>query len=94
MPDDTALTGLRIGGGVRATSESFTSDKNTAKNAGAVYFDASLAYDFGAKLQELKGLSLAISATNLADRREQVCTDGYCYYGQGRTVLGSLKYKW
>jgi iron complex outermembrane receptor protein len=94
MSDDTALTGLSIGGGIRAVSESYKSDANTAKNPGAVYFDASLAYDFGAKSPELKGLTLAISATNLADRREQVCTDGYCYIGQSRTVIGSLKYKW
>ncbi|MDQ0317996.1 iron complex outermembrane receptor protein [Pararhizobium capsulatum DSM 1112] len=94
MPDDTALTGVSIGGGIRATSGSFTSDANTDKNPGAFYFDASLSYDFGVKSPELQGLSLAISATNLADRREQVCTDGYCYIGQSRTVIGSLKYKW
>lgn len=94
MPDDTALTGLSFGGGVRAKSESYTSDANTDKNSGGVYFDASLAYDFGAKSPELQGLSLAISATNLADRRDSVCTDGYCYVGQSRTVIGSLKYKW
>lgn len=93
-PEDTAIGGLSIGGGVRATSESFTTDANTAKNAGVVYLDASLSYDFGAKSPDLKGLSLAISATNLTNREEQVCTGGYCYFGQGRTVLGSLKYKW
>lgn len=94
MPEDTALAGLGIGGGIRATSDSFTSDANTDKNGGIVYLDASLSYDFGVKSPELQGLSLAVSATNLADRREQVCTEGYCYFGQGRTVLGSLKYKW
>lgn len=75
-------------------SDSFTSDANSGKNAGVAYFDAALSYDFGAKSPDLKGLSLSVSATNLADRREQVCTDGYCYTSQSRTVLGSLKYKW
>lgn len=93
-PEDMAIGGLSIGGGIRAVSSSYTDDTNTAKNGGAVYFDASLSYDFGVKSPELQGLSLAVSATNLADREEQVCNGGYCYFGQGRTVLGSLKYKW
>ena len=94
MPDNSALTGLSVGAGIRAMSNSFTSDANTGKNPGVAYFDAALSYDFGATSPDLKGLSLSISATNLADRREQVCTDGYCYTSQSRTVLGSLKYKW
>ncbi len=94
MPETSPIPGLSIGGGVRATSNSFTSDANTAKNSGVGYLDAALSYDFGVSSPDLKGLSLSVSATNLADRREQVCTDGYCYTGQGRTVLGSLKFKW
>jgi iron complex outermembrane receptor protein len=94
IQEDTQLAGLSLGAGVRVTSGSYTSDENTDRNPGAAYLDASLSYDFGKKTPNLDGLSLAISATNLADRREEVCTEGYCYYGQGRTVLGSLKYKW
>ncbi len=94
MPETSAIPGLSIGGGIRAMSSSFTSDANTAKNAGVGYLDAVVSYDFGVSSPELKGLSLSVSATNLADRREQVCTDGYCYTGQGRTVMGSLKFKW
>ncbi len=94
IQEDTQLAGLSLGAGVRVTSGSYTSDENTDRNPGAAYLDASLSYDFGKKTPKLDGLSLAISATNLADRREEVCTEGYCYYGQGRTVLGSLKYKW
>ncbi len=93
-PEDTAIAGLSIGGGIRVTSESFTDDSNTAKNAGVAYLDASLSYDFGARSPDLKGLSLTVSATNLANREEQVCNGGYCYFGQGRAVVGSLKYKW
>jgi iron complex outermembrane receptor protein len=94
MPESSAVPGLAFGGGVRAMSNSFTSDANTAKNPEVAYFDAVVSYDFGASAPNFKGLSLAVSATNLADRREQVCTDGYCYTGQGRTVMGSLKFKW
>jgi len=94
MPESSAVPGLAFGGGIRAMSNSFTSDANTAKNSGVAYFDAVVSYDFGASAPNFKGLSLTVSATNLADRREQVCTDGYCYTGQGRTVMGSLKFKW
>lgn len=94
VQEDTQLAGLALGAGVRVIDGSYTSDQNTDRNPGAAYLDASLSYDFGKRTPQLDGLSLAISATNLADRRERVCTDGYCYYGQGRTVLGSLKYKW
>lgn len=93
-PEDTAIGGLSVGGGIRVTSESFTDDSNTTKNAGVAYLDASLSYDFGARSPDLKGLSLTVSATNLANREEQVCNGGYCYFGQGRAVVGSLKYKW
>ncbi|MDM9629040.1 TonB-dependent siderophore receptor [Rhizobium sp. S152] len=94
MPETSAIPGLTIGAGVRAMSNSFTSDANTARNPGAAYFDAVISYDFGVRSPDLKGLSLSVSATNLADRREPVCTDGYCYTGQGRTVMGALKFKW
>ncbi|MBP1858438.1 TonB-dependent siderophore receptor [Rhizobium herbae] len=94
IEEDTQFAGLALGAGIRVTSGSYTSDENTDRNPGAAYLDASLSYDFGKRTPQLDGLSLAISATNLADRRERVCTEGYCYYGQGRTVLGSLKYKW
>lgn len=75
--EDGALGGLSLGGGIRAASESFTSDENTSKNGSAIYLDASLAYDFGVKSPELKGLALSISATNLANRQDQVCNGGY-----------------
>ncbi|MCV9966136.1 TonB-dependent siderophore receptor [Pararhizobium sp. BT-229] len=94
VAEDTQLAGLALGAGIRVTSGSFTSDENTDRNPGAAYLDASLSYDFGKRAPQLDGLSLAVSATNLADRRERVCTESYCYYGQGRTVLGSLKYEW
>lgn len=94
LPENTALAGLGIGAGIRAMSDSFTSDANVDKNPGTAYFDAALSYDFGARSSRLEGLSFAVSATNLADRRNEICTDGYCYTGEGRTVLGTLKYKW
>lgn len=67
MPETSTISGLTIGGGIRAMSNSFTSDANTSRNPGAAYFDAVICYDFGASPPDIKGLSLAVSATNLAD---------------------------
>ena len=43
---------------------------------------------------DFAGLKLQVNATNLLDRRDSVCSAGFCYRDQGRTVIGSLKYTW
>jgi iron complex outermembrane receptor protein len=42
----------------------------------------------------MEGLALQVNATNIFDRRDPVCSAGFCYKDQGRTVIGSLKYTW
>jgi iron complex outermembrane receptor protein len=45
----------------------------------------------------MKGWKMRVNATNLADRfYVQSCLTGlpYCAMGNGRTVLGTLKYSW
>ena len=37
VPDDLAMGGLSIGGGVRGTSTSYTDDYDTAKNAASIF---------------------------------------------------------
>ncbi len=92
--ENTPLAGLSLGAGVRYLSETFTSGANTSKNEAVTYLDASVTYDFGKARPEWDGLSLSVSATNLTDERPAVCNEGYCYLGQGRSVVGSLKYRW
>ena len=92
--EDRMASGLGGGIGLRFNSDSFTSDDNTGRNNKAFYLDAAVNYDFGAKYRDLKGLEASFSVKNIFNKREQVCTDGFCYFGQGRTVLGSLRYKW
>jgi iron complex outermembrane recepter protein len=88
------LAGLTTGLGVRLNSASYKDTTNDEKNHKAVYLDAVATYDFGKQRPDLAGLSASLSVKNIFDKRLEVCTDGYCYFGQGRTVLGSLKYKW
>ena len=94
MPEDGALAGLGLGAGVRFLGSSYGSDYNTTKNSSRALFDASIDYDFAAIDKDFEGLKLQVNATNLFNRREAVCSAGFCYRDQGRTVIGSLKYSW
>lgn len=94
MPEDTALSGLGVGLGVRFSGKSYGSDLNTTENAARAFVDASLDYDLGAINKDYQGVSLQLNASNLFDKRDPVCSAGFCYRDQGRSVIGSLKYTW
>ena len=46
-------------------------------------------------MQELKGMQAAVNIDNLADTRYVSSCYGYawCWYGYGRTVTGSVRYR-
>lgn len=92
--ESSPIYGLGIGFGSRYLGKSYTSDTNTAQNGSRVLFDAAVSYDFAALDKKYEGLSLQVNATNLFDRREPICSAGFCYRDQGRTVIGSLRYTW
>ncbi len=94
LPEDGPLYGFSLGGGARFVGSSYGNDENTFKISSRVLFDASVGYDFAAIDQKYDGLHLQVNATNLFDRREAVCTAGYCHRDQGRMVIGSLRYNW
>ncbi|GAA4176956.1 TonB-dependent siderophore receptor [Shinella granuli] len=94
MPEDGALAGLGFGAGVRFTGESYGDDANSMKNKARAFVDASIDYDFAAIDKDFAGLKLQVNATNLFDRQDAVCSAGFCYRDQGRTIIGSLKYSW
>lgn len=90
---DGPLGGLKFGGGVRYVGET-ENTANTYTIPDATLFDAMVSYDFGVRTPSLKGLSLAINASNLFDKQYiQACTNG-CYYGLRRQVLATLKFRW
>ena len=61
----------------------------------APIFDAALSYDFGMRYKEWKGLSAALNVNNVFDRSYvSFCTGGGCRWALGRTVLGTLTYRW
>lgn len=90
------LEGLTIGGGVRVVGASYADDANTIKADGYTLLDAALKYDFGAKNPEFKGLEATLNVTNLLDKDyySSCSYSTYCQYGNGRTVLAGLRYKW
>lgn len=92
--DDTALSGLSLGGGARYASSNYTSTENTSKNAATIYLDAAVSYDFGAIDKKYKGLAADFNVRNIANHRDTVCNEGSCYLGQGRNITASLKYRW
>jgi iron complex outermembrane receptor protein len=104
--DEGPLAGVGIGAGVRYTGWSYGTNNDTWGIAGYedtrskvpsyTLFDASVKYDFGAKNPKLKGLQLALTGRNLFNR-EYVAycqSAAACQYGTGRTVLGTLSYRW
>ena len=94
--DSGALEGLTIGGGVRIVGSSYGDDANTVKADGYTLLDAVVKYDFGARSPELKGLEATLNVTNLLDKEYySSCSYSiYCQYGNARTILAGLRYKW
>ncbi|MGO6980359.1 TonB-dependent siderophore receptor [Rhizobium leguminosarum] len=88
------FNGLSVGAGVRYIGETWTDVANTSKNPATFYVDASASYDFGAVDKKYEGLTAAFAIRNIADERETVCEEGFCYLGQGRNMTGTLKYRW
>jgi iron complex outermembrane receptor protein len=94
---DGPLAGLGLGAGVRYVGDTYGDYANTLNIPAYTVVDAAISYDFGYTRPDLRGLSAQINARNLTDRYYvQSCFTGlpYCALGQGRTILGTLKYSW
>lgn len=79
--------GFTVGGGVRYNGPSYDGTDNN-RVGGVTLFDALLAYDHGP-------VRVALNVNNLFDR-DYIGTclaRGDCYYGTGRTVVGSVTYR-
>ncbi len=89
------LEGLGMGVGQRYIGSSYNA-RNTVKVPHYTLTDASVRYDLGHLSEDLKGMSVDLSASNLFDKR--YFTPGFyensVFYGTRRTVVGSLTYAW
>jgi iron complex outermembrane receptor protein len=101
--------GFGFGGGVRYVGDVYSTNANNltvptivpgvslpaAVVPASTVFDAALSYDFGMRYKEWKGLSAALNVNNVFDRTYvSLCTGGGCRWALGRTVLGTLTYRW
>lgn len=83
------MSGFGFNGGVRYLGKQYADQSNTVEVPSTTLFDAGIHY-------ETEGYLLALNATNLTDERWVASCSGTnaCYYGQGRTILATVKYRW
>ncbi|RWC48024.1 MAG: TonB-dependent siderophore receptor [Mesorhizobium sp.] len=91
--ENGTLEGLGLGTGVRVAGSSYGDDTNTLKNSARAFVDASLSYDFGYRNPKLEGVKLQVNAKNLFDNWKTICSAGYCYRDEGRSLFASLRYR-
>jgi iron complex outermembrane receptor protein len=87
--DQGPLEGLSFGAGFRYVGNTPGDAANTFFVPDYALFDAALRYQW-------QSLNLALNVSNIADK-EYVSTCfalSSCYYGQRRTVIGTLTYRW
>ncbi|MEP9349432.1 TonB-dependent siderophore receptor [Xanthobacter sp. KR7-225] len=82
------LSGLGIAGGVRYVGSRYALDDNSIFLDANTLFDAALSYEKGPYKAQ-------INVNNIANET-YVASCGFfgCYYGNGRTVVGQLSYRW
>lgn len=90
------LAGLGLGAGLRYLGNSSASATSRAVVPSAVLVDAAVRYDLGQLGPSFRGLGLAVNASNLFDTRyvARCAGESSCFYGNRRTVLASLAYRW
>ncbi|MDH4564551.1 TonB-dependent siderophore receptor [Pseudomonas sp. BN411] len=90
------LDGFGVAGGVRYVGDSYGNTANTWLGHTGSYtvYDASVHYDLGRLDSSLRGVSVAVDAKNVFNKEYLSTCDGYwCYYGDERTVVGSVNYR-
>ncbi|WP_111412346.1 TonB-dependent siderophore receptor [Billgrantia lactosivorans] len=82
-----ALDGLRLGGGIRHVGSSVGGELEAPDYT---LFDAMVAYDFDDNWRA------QLNVNNLTDEIYVASceADFWCYYGESRSVIGSLSYRW
>ena len=90
------IRGVTLGGGVKWVGSSYGDAANTFKVPNFTVVDAAIRYDLGVIDARMTDWELAANVSNLFDKRyvASCLSDAACYYGDGRTVLASLKMRW
>ncbi|WP_165857278.1 TonB-dependent siderophore receptor [Marinobacter sp. JSM 1782161] len=81
------VPGLKVGGGARYVGE--TKDKTYGYDVPSyTVFDLMAQYDFAQHWR------VQVNANNVFDREYVASCDYWCYYGEQRSVIGSVSYRW
>ncbi|MCR0981221.1 TonB-dependent siderophore receptor [Roseomonas populi] len=90
------LSGLTLGAGVRYLGNTTSANTNYFVVPAATLFDATMRYDLEKLSPRMRGLTLAVNASNLGDTRyvSRCSTNDACFYGNRLNVLGSVSYRW
>ena len=91
------LDGFGVGGGVRYVGDTFGNTANTPNGHVSSYtvYDAAVHYDLGRLSNSLAGASVEVNAKNLFNKDYLSTCDGtWCYYGDQRSVVAAVNYKW
>ncbi|GHB07705.1 TonB-dependent siderophore receptor [Modicisalibacter luteus] len=83
--EGTALHGLKVGAGVRHVRETVD---GTITVPDYTVGDAMASYDFD------RNWTAQVNVTNITDEEYVASCDYWCYYGESRSVIGSLSYRW
>lgn len=85
------LAGLSAGAGIRYVGATYGDNLDTIKVPGFTIVDAAVRYDLGHLNPALSSAQIAINVNNLFDKKYLTnCTAGGCWYGLGRTILGTV----
>ncbi|KMM94820.1 TonB-dependent siderophore receptor [Pseudomonas lundensis] len=98
------LEGFGVGFGARYIGETdniaigsmaFVPDKSYGHSEAYTVYDAAVHYDLGKLNKSLNGASVSLNANNVFNKEYISTCDGfYCYYGDRRSILASVNYKW
>lgn len=88
--------GLSLGAGVRYFGPQYAEVQNQNKVPGYALMDAVMIYDLGNISPKLEGTKFQINASNLLDKYYVATCQGatFCQLGEGRSVLGTIRYSW
>ncbi len=94
------LDGLTVGGAVRHVDSVYAGiyfDGVARSTPGYTLIDALARYDLGKLSDRMTGVELSFNATNLFNKRyftSCYATYGWCWYGNRRTVQGTIGFHW
>jgi len=86
--ENSRLSGFGLGGGVRYVGQRYGDTANGINLHSHTLYDAALRYDLG-------NFRFSLNLNNLLDDTYvATCSAFGCYYGDGRTVLARVAYRW